>query len=117
MMRRRSSAKRRGTVIESTAPSSSMRCGNPVTPHASSCARLAAAGVADLAQVDALFPKVKEHIVTTRVVHRLGGGLAIAFSLLTLAACNTTKAATPPAPPAEVGVTTVVERSVPVSSE
>jgi RND family efflux transporter MFP subunit len=58
--------------------------------------------------------------VTTRVVNRLltlGGGFAIAGSLLALAACDTTKAATPPAPPPDVAVTAVVEQSVPLSSE
>jgi RND family efflux transporter MFP subunit len=56
--------------------------------------------------------------VTTRAVRQLVGGLAAAVSLLALAACQTTHAAVPGAPPPhEVSVAPVTEQRVTTSSE
>ena len=56
--------------------------------------------------------------MNTRTLRQFGGGLAAAASLLALAACQTTHAAVPGAPPPlEVSVATVTEQRVATSSE
>jgi membrane fusion protein (multidrug efflux system) len=56
--------------------------------------------------------------VNTRALRQFGGGLAAAVSLLALAACQTTPAAVPGAPPPlEVSVATVTAQRVTTSSE
>jgi RND family efflux transporter MFP subunit len=56
--------------------------------------------------------------VNTRALRQFGGGLAAAVSLLALAACQTTHAAVPGAPPPlEVSVATVTAQRVTTSSE
>jgi membrane fusion protein (multidrug efflux system) len=59
----------------------------------------------------------KGAFVNTRVARQFGGGLAAAVSLLALAACQTTRAAVPVAPPPEVSVITVVPERVALTSE
>jgi membrane fusion protein (multidrug efflux system) len=59
----------------------------------------------------------KGAFVNTRVARQFGGGLAAAVSLLALAACQTTRAAVPAAPPPEVSVITVVPERVALTSE
>ncbi|MCU1386180.1 MAG: Efflux transporter periplasmic adaptor subunit [Acidobacteria bacterium] len=56
--------------------------------------------------------------MTMRALRQFGGGLAAAASLLALAACQTTKAAVPGAPPPlDVSVAAVVEQPVTTASE
>jgi RND family efflux transporter MFP subunit len=57
--------------------------------------------------------------VNIRAGQRFGGGLAAVMSLLTLAACQTTRAAVPgaPPPPPEVSVITVLPERVALTSE
>jgi RND family efflux transporter MFP subunit len=55
--------------------------------------------------------------VNIRAVQRFGGGLAAVVSQLTLAACQTTHAAVPGAPPPEVSVITVLPERVALTSE
>src|SRR6185503_1200306 len=60
----------------------------------------------------------KGALVNTRAFRQFSGGLAVAASLLTLAACQTTDAAVPAAPPPlEVSVAPVTEQRVTTSSE
>src|SRR5579862_1129011 len=93
--RRRSSlARTRGTGIACTSASSSTRSGSG--QHQDS----------------------KGALVNTRAVRQLVGGLAAALSLLSLAACQTTHAAVPGAPPPlEVSVAPVTAQRVTTSSE
>ena len=55
--------------------------------------------------------------MNTRAVRRVGGGLAAVVSLLALAACRSSEAAVPAAPPPEVRVITVVPERIALTSE